>query len=267
MFKRNIAVLLVLMSFFKTHSQTFEGTFIIMASCRDGIIIGGDSRMGFYFLNQDKRTNPPDAYADSMQKIFMGKGYLMGVFGSGTIGDNTLTDVAVQFNSSITKVDSLKELGLKWYSFFQTNFSKNLRDYENTTAFFARYENGLPNLMVVNKATSRHLIRKFLRPDSSYFDNKYSPDSSCLAMKKIISKAIYEYAKTNNVEYVIGGPLYFIKLSKDNTMEWLGNSPPSQYRTFQDLWRAYQSNPKKIICTSKQGEKNMLLWLQGQKIK
>lgn len=249
-----ILLLFVLSS--KSYSQTGKGTHVILAICKDGILIGADSRLGLSYNNQT--DGYIDGYTDDVQKIFKTKNLIMGFMGSFEIIDyQTMFSVINRYESVLQETDSLLTVAKKWYQFSSNNGMSGL------TMVFARYENNQPILAFVNKGRLKILTSgsNILETDSSGVENEYSNKLSCKQMGPIIKKYILKYAKANHSEKYIGGDIYFLKISPDNKSTWLGKQPPKQFEDLRNLWKAYKTGNKKIVFTNEKGESNLNTWL------
>ncbi len=225
-----------------TYSQvtSTNGSFMIAAICKDGIIIGSDSRLTL------KYKNGAIGYIDSIQKIFPGKNYVIGLMGTANVNNYNVSYLTKRFTDSLPQMnEDVSFTWFHWTKYIEKMIPKAKIDLNGMIFFLANYRNSKPNIYYNYRNGTRVLVKRsgFVEPDSTIFGSKYSSKITCKKATKLIKEAIYKYAKDKNKELTIGGPIYFIKISKNNSVKWLKDIPPREFEKLED----FNKEPNRII--------------------
>jgi hypothetical protein len=255
-------VLLVFITLGKSSlSQVWKGTFFIVAVCKDGIVIGVDSRVSFTMNRQDSVYKIPEAYFDPIQKVFAIRDFAMVMAGKASFNGRSIESQIKSFDSTIVNEDSLLQIVNLWHR-FALKVDDNMLQQK---VVFAKYENGNPTLIIPEATRYIKTIDKenFITYDTSDFENHYKNRYSCKKMAKIIKRDIYAYAIKMNKKEIIGGPISLLKISPDNKITWLSKIQYLHYTTDKDIWSKYKNGELKIKFTSEEGKERYYLFMNS----
>ncbi|MCL5029772.1 MAG: hypothetical protein M1480_12240 [Bacteroidetes bacterium] len=213
-----------------------EGSFVIAAICKDGIIIASDSRANIF----DKRNQlqEPIAYFDSIQKIYpiginaiaeTGQGLILNLFFSAIIKSYKANTVSL----------TIENLLPSFINYCKNNYPPELfREMRKQKLFATGYIGTMPTICYYNEdqpTGSFGCIQKsgFIESDSTLLyeyrnqlDKMSSDEVADLAIK-----AINDYAKNNDNWKTIGGQINVLLVTPQGT-KWVKNMPPPQRWTY-----------------------------------
>jgi hypothetical protein len=203
--------------------QIEKGTLIIIGIATDGIVIAADSRVTKATLigGEIRDVN----YRDCCQKIFIVAGLPMANTGLYNIGPLPLSDFVKEYNQTVSVTrGSLMEILRSFGRYF---YIKNPDVGEKNTLYFAGYRNdsaliyytkgkdayGSNITIILSDSIADPYIKKNL-------PKKLNGNFSCKELEKVFEKTIQECSKLRKT---IGGPVSIIRITKDNTFEWIKN--------------------------------------------
>lgn len=209
-----------------SHSQlNISGSFSIVAICKDGILIGADTRMSFSVGDHSPSQSEVLAYRDTIQKIFIIQNFALSVTGISHVGDSSLDIYFSDFEKTIPKNSTVLVAKDSLFNFLYNKYSGRLNIFLQQKIFIAGYENGEPTLGVLQYGEYHYGSGSgfITTNDSSGFEKKYSKEYTCEQMKPIIVDCIKSYAKSRN--YTVGGPIMVLKISPQNKFSWMTKLP------------------------------------------
>ena len=254
-------ILCLLFSSFNLLSQNniiIKGTYWIGAICKDGIVIGSDTR-GNILTNNKELKDTAIAYYDTCQKVFEFKNFAYASSGTAIIGGKFMGYYLKQFEESkygnCNAVNSIEKLD----SFFKSKYPKLEQEFLSLGIITAGYyNNGHPALCALSLQEEKCLVDEGAIGQDEYcrLDKIYKPKYTCKEMANIIEKTIYKIANDYKKKDKIGGPIMIIKISKDNKCTWLKNKPTHKsWDDMSDLYKAYNNKRLHIVFSSKKSEK------------
>lgn len=253
-------VLCLLILSFKLGFSQFKsaGSYCIGAIGRDGIILAADSREVIFSTNDPKQS--PICYFDSTQKVYLVNRFGLAFIGRSTVGNYYIRAIIKDYelsDFSTTNGDSV--------IFHFLRFCK--KEFNNDTAYNSftdsikimsiGYKNGRPYVCLYDKNSPAGYIKNpksSLSPAPDDFRASYSDTLSCLELAKRAEKSIYDYAKDNDKEDIIGGNIIVLQIMSDNSHKWLLHSPKytRKWITLNDFEKDYRNG--KIKMTPAKGK-------------
>ena len=248
-----ISVLCILLLFGQAQSQsqsTSENSYAIGAICKDGIVVGVDSRM-FY-----KDTKGLYFSVDPVAKIFLVGGCILTITGRETIYDTLISHYVYSFRNSVNTNLSPFLLINSFINFLLTNSGFTSNDLQNMQMAAYGFEDGIPK--ICNTKADRPQI-----PDNQQGEGVFSSDSlanfgknkkynisfcssqQCKEVAPLITKEIRTVARKYKRQNTIGGQICLLQLSSDTTTQWLSKEPKFlEYKSICEIFR--DVNSKKI---------------------
>jgi hypothetical protein len=247
-----IPVLLILLLSSQSKPQSIvKGSYTIGAICKDGIVVGIDSRM-FY-----KDTKGLYFSVDPIPKIFLVGGCILTITGRETIYDTLISHYVYTFRNSINTNLSPFLLINNFLDFLLTNSRFAITDLHNIQMAAYGFDEGIPKICITN--ADRPQI-----PDNKAGQGVFSSDSLvhfgenkkydipfcsshlCKDVAAIITKEIRFVARKYKKQNTIGGEIYLVQLTPDVSTHWLNKEPKfPEYKSVCDIFR--DINNKKII--------------------
>ena len=258
MAKTIITAIIILLTSISTKAQfVFHGSYFVAAICRDGIVIGADTRQSISKAFSSDIENEVVAFYDTSQKIYPMNGYAMAVMGNATSFSDTNWRYFYikEFRKYMVKQKTL-DLDIKYFfDFLKNNYPKAYKDFLDNVLAFASFDNGMPTIFATGGGRKPKLITGYgfitLDPLMN-FDSYYNNEDSCITMAKKIEKAILEYAEKNKKTDVIGGPITVLKISYNNEQTWLTPIPLDEgYCNFKEFFKAESEGRVKSVSKLK----------------
>ena len=227
------------------------GSYSITAICKDGIVLGVDSRAAFSVNTNDKEIDRnPLAYYDFVDKIFCFDNFILSLI---TVNaTNVLFKfydfIKEKYNPVLNKILKIK---------FQVAGIVNDRPYVSSND---------PDKIIVNGSIDADFnIGGFICCDTlSDFDKHYSEKYSCKEMAEIIEMVIKNYAVKQNQTSNIGGYIRVIQITKSNKQVWIKNGDKAKdYQTMKEFYDDYKNGKVKMTFLNEAAktiwEKSMIL--------
>jgi hypothetical protein len=216
-----------------------QGTLLISAITEHGIIMAADSRGCIY--ETDDHALLPLAYYDSACKIYQLKQFIVSIGGSSGIGQKYYSEIVKSFNRTEFLDTSLIDTYRAFLNYIDEHYPVALFPERKSNKFLlGGYVNGMPQIIGID--SNRELIRYegTLTSDSAshpYFDiNNAKPE---LSIVDLIEHTIYDYAKGEKKEHLVGGPISFVLIKPDNVIVWLKND--FSKNTYSDTAEFYKA--------------------------
>jgi 20S proteasome alpha/beta subunit len=254
----------LIFSFYAGNAQlNTEGSFCIVASCKDGIIIGADTRNSITPENNNKEIL---AYFDTVIKIFPLNKFVICTTGDVSIDDKFISYYIYEYRKFYQYKDELKLQTGDFFQFLITKYPSQLEKFKNAQMIFAGYRNneswictGRVNTLTQNIDISCVGKETYYATDTTCgFDTLYSEKLTCKQLMPLIKKSIIEYAAKNKKTESIGGQITFLKINKNNTVEWLVNDKKlPNINTMEELKREYKQGRLKIHFKSKEAKQEV----------
>lgn len=254
-------------------SQRFKGTFVIAAICKDGIIIAADTRLE---VNKDgtptSKMTDFDSYAyyfDSIQKIHPIRNFGFSSTGLASIGNNTLYYYLSNFEKSLNLNTTILEGSQKFFDYLRNTHPDVINQFLTMQIFMAGFEDGKPLLYLYEKQKSGYYDNGYLVSDGNCdFAKHYNSNLTCKQMSIIAEKTIRKFAKDQKQQHNIGGPIMILKISPDNKMTWLKNTPAdNNFMHVTDIFKKYLEGKLKITFSSPNEKRKIDEMIQGWKLK
>ena len=246
-----ISVLLFLSLFSQSKSQSIsQDSYAIGAICKDGIVVGVDSRM-FY-----KDTKGLYFSVDPVAKIFLVGGCIVTITGRETIYDTLISHYVNSFRNLANTNLSPFLLINSFVNFLLTNSRFTSSDLHNIQMAAYGFEDGIPKICSTN--ADRPQI-----PDNQQGEGVFSSDSLANFGKNkkynmpfcsshlsnevgpLITKEIRAVARKYKRQNTIGGQICLMQLTPDLSTQWLSKEPKFlEYTSICDIFR--DVNNKKI---------------------
>jgi 20S proteasome alpha/beta subunit len=228
-----------------------HGSYWIGAICKDGIVIGADTRQHITYPNNPDSTL---AYYDTVQKVFAINNFLIATEGDATIGGRYVYYYLNEFKNSQYGDCNILNCIQKLDTFFKSTYPLVENQFLTLKINVVGYIKNTPFLCVYAKNDIKCI------KDSSFacvtskcnMAKRYSFKYDCKEMGDIIEKEIRLFANKYGLSKEIGGPIMVLKITPDNQFHWVKNKPtttPWEYAT--DFYTAYRNKKLRIRFTSK----------------
>ncbi len=246
-------------------AQTQTGSFCIIAVCKDGIVLGCDSRGAFVKdarIGHAKDSGNVLAFHDNVQKIKVLNNFLIGATGTNIARGRYIFSYLDEFRQSgdtsknvLTGIRSLYTFLQQRYPFlvpvFTQEMSVMLGGYNGETPVAARINRD----GTLSTATGKGWFSSGGPKTMKYFN--YTVNASCEAIAKMIKKEIEMYPLNEKQDkYLVGGPTMVVKISKGNKITWLYNRPTKQNpNTMQQFYEQYKKGEIKMMFPDQKNKK------------
>src|SRR5688572_7015516 len=90
-------------------------------------------------------------YMDSVQKIFPGNGYSIGVLGLHNVGNYNISYLTKDFTDSAQKIDNFSWLYSDWVTHLQNKLPNNKMNLDSMLLLFVFYQKGVPNIHIYHR--------------------------------------------------------------------------------------------------------------------
>jgi hypothetical protein len=239
--------------------SVIKGTHVIVAACKDGIIVGSDSRMSYY-AKQPKGDQIPDAYFDGMPKIYPAKDFVFTISKLVSVRDTTFEYYFNEFSMQIPDTAPLLSRIQSWYDFISSKPKKIFDEFRKIRIIAAKFDNNLPNICAYWGETITKCDLPFAETDSSGFEGCYSQEDSCEDVRNTVESWIRKMSKKH--PYQVGGDISVLYITPRNQFMWLKNEPVYHFQTVRQIWKAYKSGRFKVTFTSPEAEKRIKGYLK-----
>ena len=228
-----------------------DGTLIIMAVGKDGIIIAADSRTDI--TKNALEDTLPLAYFDSTEKITALRHYAVAITGMPATNMVDLAERLEEFDSANAQPLPLTQYINAFYRYLYSQIPRSdFLAFRDTYIIFTGYDNDLPRIVITKISEDGMGFRSIESKDSTvsswnaspYF--KYAKGLSCYKLGKMAEKSIYAFAKENHRQNKIGGPISILKINPDGTKEWIQNDFSKHIQTQWDMLKLYKLHRLKI---------------------
>src|ERR1035437_6538149 len=254
-----LIVLLLLTTSNKSFSQDYKkismgGSYMLAAICKDGIVIGADSRGTFLYPNTDSVL----AYWDTIPKVFVVKNCILSVAGLVALGDKFLSyyinEFSATLNGNISPPDCIK----KFKEYLNNKFPQLKKEVIRLRLFAGGYYKGVPIISNELEQTAKNFgvgtpddLTNF--GNKKKYNNFFCATHSSNEVATLMAKEIKEYPIKQHQTYKIGGPIVVAKVYSNNKITWHQNRPSAKrwIDTFE-LIRAYCTGKITIHFLSEQ---------------
>ena len=230
-----------------------HGTYQIAAICKDGIVIGTDTRTAITNKNLEIM-----AFYDTVQKIYPFEDYSISSSGNFLIQGKYLPFYYKEYRDSFPIMNELKYNMLNFFTFLYYKYPLVYKEAFNNKMIFAGYENNKPSICFTRYGRYDCVRDSGYVAEDTLSEFKYYTNLTCEEAAKKIDTAICRYVSKYKKEREIGTYVSVLKIKKDNTSEWLLHPPNLELRTFKDFINAYKANRIKISFTSEQNRRMIL---------
>jgi len=251
--------LLFSLIFFRDGSAqiTFKGSYTIAAICKDGIVIGSDSRGSFL------RDGKSIATFDYIQKTFIVKNCVISFIGLIALGDKFVSNYIKEFEPSV-QITTPPDECLKLFISFLAKYPDIKGDLQDLDIISAGYKDGRPTICFASiklntgKCAQDTGIalqsKKIVFGKGTKYDEAYCKKHSCKQVADIIEKAILDFAIKENRKDVIGGKIMAIRITKKD-IQFIKNKPSSpRWVTLQQFLKDYRDNKIKVKLLTKDAD-------------
>jgi len=229
------------------------GSYSIAAICKDGIVIGADTRGASYYQAKGIIFKEPLAYYDTIQKVFIVKNYVLSTTGAIIIGDKFVSYYIKQFSLSLPDDVNMQSFIKLFYNFMGKNCPSFGKEFLDLQIIWCGYENRKPEICAIRNGHYQCIVDSgSIQTDSAnHFGDSYSRKLTCNEATKLIENSIYRHAQKHKLTYSIGGPIMILKITPDNKIEWLKNKKLTpNLDTKEQLYQACKNNKLNIHFTS-----------------
>jgi hypothetical protein len=236
-------------------SQQLRGSMFIADICKDGILIGEDTRVALAKpgIEVPKTRDDIYCYSDTIQKIFIVRNFAFCSAGAQTFGSGgkAISYYLKEFENTLNDTSTIYA-GTKFFQFLYKNYPELSKAFFKSQILMAGYSNGKAYLHDIYNG--KYSISTDAVESNINFDGLkklYDATLTCAQAAPIIEKLIKNYAKKHHKEFYIGGPIMILKISSDNTFTWLRNRPKSKPPgNIFEIYRRMLSKRLKTVYTS-----------------
>lgn len=253
---------LFLILFFQTnHSKSqvyLGGSFHAAAICKDGIVVGADSRGVFFKGSPDSVI----AYFDTVQKVFIIKNTILSVIGLIAINGRSISSYLNEFESTLKEDISPTELLKQFYNFFMDKYPSLKNGYAQLDFICVGYQHDSAIMCALHNGTGKCAVDSGIANENILINytgikniTTYCLNNSCRHVGTLIDGAIRKFAIDHKHTNEIGGPIMIIKISKGKEPKWLANKPRKpNWNNERDLFDSYLKGEQKIHFISKRSK-------------
>lgn len=233
----------------------FHGSFVIVAICQDGILIGSDSRVSFNSPEDEGKNYTVNAqkvigYFDDFQKIFPLKNCAYVSVGPAILGDKFMAYYLDTINKLMPNTINVTTAYDYINSTISTKFPEGWRPFMSLKIFIAGYFNNMPCIKAFVNGIAQPTAWRYgfyTSDNRSSFKAVYNRNLTCQQMKLLMDLCIKQLPTEINEQTIIGGKSYFLEITPKNEFIWLdGALPQPQPKNFQQLYKLYHSNKIKM---------------------
>jgi 20S proteasome alpha/beta subunit len=237
----------LLLNLFSNAQDCIRGSYSIAAFSKDGIVIVADTRSSFF----NPRTNEQLAFYDTSQKIFVVHDYAMSITGPATIQGKFVEYYINEYNKQpyiprLSMDSTINDFAIFMYN----NFPQVAKDFFTVVRIFiGRFYTRVGYIGLAESANFKASDGTgYVSTDTlvQYFNKHYSAKNSCKKNARLAIKAIKKHIKAYNKKAAIGGPMMVLKISPNNSIQWLKNKKntpsPMDLREFADQYKSDKLN-------------------------
>jgi hypothetical protein len=248
-------LMLLLLGPLFANTQELEGTYFIVATCKEGMVVGVDSRSAIMLDSTNGDNQEPGAYFDKAQKAFVINDFVVVHSGHATFGGHSLNYYLTKFANTLIEAEPLKITMRKWIE-----FSNSIPSYQDDHGkiVFAKCENDSTKIGGIDyiAATIITGVGSYMVSDTlGNFGQKYTKNLPYKKLSKIIVEGIYSHAKESKRESSVGGPITLILITKTNKIKWLSKIRYFTYEKVNEVWSAYKNGTLNLTFTSADARK------------
>lgn len=200
-----------------------EGSIVVAVICKDGIVIGADSRATFVDDNGIVL-----GYTDGMQKIFTARNFVMASTGLISLSkDKYLLHYYKKFDSSlIDDIPTMQSAIFKLHAFFKNQDSTVYKNFQKTFRTYCMFESDIPRLAFAYNGS--------VRPVQDFYSLEPFPELervvdslkffTFIQVEKLIEQGIRNFTIRKNRQHYIGGPIIFLRMQRGNIFTWSKSS-------------------------------------------
>lgn len=238
-------------------SQVIKGSYAIVALCKDGIVIGSDSRGTITIDNIEY------AFFDHNQKVFIIRNCVLSITGLIALDKRFIWDYVQEFSQTISEDLKADDL-LSRFAIFMQKYPSAQNDLKKLGLISVGYFNGESTMCGVSVKDGKGTCNTpggIATPDTlskfhKEYDNEFCKQKTCDELMPIVEKEILEYAKRNNKTNSVGGPISLLKIDIKGNISWIKNKPvPSKWINFNDFVADYKAHKVKLNFIFKEAKK------------
>lgn len=200
-----------------------KGTCIVAAIGTDGIIIAADSRsINEYVLTKEIKT-----YSDSVEKIYVVKGYPIAFMGREEYDGKFLSDIVADYNSLRTPLSTCAQNLIDFATYMKTTYPISKYPFSEQNIFVSiGYMGKRPYLLLMSELDSgtHYSTLTYVSTDpnlTNFLDKRYTL-SPCERLKDSIAKGMTDFFTTLPHQFC-GGPISVMKIDTENKAEFIYN--------------------------------------------
>lgn len=249
---------LIVMTMVSEAQISSRGSFYIAAVCKDGIVIGADTR-GCFYLTDTSGNKKPLAYYEPIQKVYEMNQYAFACIGQIVLHDGNKWHYYYidEFRKLGLKLPTLLDYANSFFSFIKTKYPEVYSQFVSNQIIFAAYENDHPTICIA-KDEKFQFVDSWILPDDRC-EFIYSKEDSCVNVAKTIEKTILQFADKSGQNDFIGGYITVLKISPDNTITWLTQKPVKEgWHDYNEFYDDYINNQVNIFFKSDEGKEIVL---------
>lgn len=240
---------------------TVKGSYALAAICKDGIIIGADSRGTIISLDNDTI-----GYYDASPKIFLIKHLGLSTVGDASYNGKYLSYYLTEYEKIMPNNINACTFYDSFFTFINNKYSqilKNMLQLRLTTIGFSEGHSCLCNYFHIAPYEKSICDNGCTAADTlSDFFNHYSLDNSCKKNAALLRESIKNYAIKYHTNY-IGGNVEVLIMYKNGTTEWFHRTPRTEdINTDMEFYEAYKNKKIKITFYSDEKKKIFEGWVK-----
>jgi hypothetical protein len=235
-----------------------SGSYYIGAICKDGIIVGADSRGTFLDGN-----NNVMAYFDTVQKVFALKRCIVSVAGLIAVGDRFVSDYLTEFEKTLPDSITPSEILSKLEFFFRTKYPDNISEFGQLHIVSYGFSKSDPVICAMDLRQcvlgSGVATGDSLTLFSSKYDAEFCRKHTCIEIAPLIEREIKKYAINQRIPFKVGGPIMIVQVRLNGKISWMRNKPKRpNWRTINDFISEYQKGRIEIHFRSDEFRKDFM---------
>jgi hypothetical protein len=228
-----------------------EGSFFIVASGSDGIMVATDSRSAVCNNSQSVKYG----YHDFGVKTLTIGNVAMVVLGTDVFSGQYVNGLFEEYKKTAVMLPKVSEVLPQFFDFCSKKLAA--KDYallSKNRYLVCGYEKGISTTCMQDgsigkrECVSEGWIR--VASDASDFEPAYAYTLPCNQLGKLAESSINKYAAYNGLQNEIGGPIRILRITM-NGLQWLQNKPQVQLLTLESAYKDFMSGKIPVTFTPK----------------
>ena len=218
-----------------------QGSFFIVASGSDGIMVATDSRSPVYNNKQSVKYG----YHDFGVKTLTIGNVAMVILGNDVFSGQYVNSLFEEYKTTAVMLPKVSEVLPQFFNFCSKRLTaKDFVLLSKNRYLACGYEKGIPTMCMQDGSISKRecVSEGWIRvaSDVSEFETKYAYTLPCNQLGRLAEISINKYAADNGMQNEIGGLIRILRITM-NGLQWIQNKPQAQLLTLENSYKDFLS--------------------------